>query len=209
MSGGPLDPHEFDPETVTTLCRQAKSALRKRLGSLRRALPVAAAAQRSSRIVSNLLRHDWLSAARGVALYAAISARREPDLTELHLSLEQRGVRLYYPFMDPIPSGYKTGFRLWRPGDILEPRSFSFAEPEKDAPLAQRGDIDVVVVPALGVTLDGHRLGSGSGFFDATLPDLCPPAKSIVVAYDFQCLVELPMEPHDLPCDDVVTDKIG
>ena len=208
MSGRPFEPNEFDRETVTTLCRQAKSALRKRLGSVRRALPVAAAAERSSRIVSELLQHAWLGPAQGVALYAAISARREPDMTELHQSLQQRGVRLYYPFMDSTESGYLTGFRLWRPGDILKPGSFSFAEPDRNAPLAQRGDVDVVVVPALGVTLDGHRLGSGSGFYDATLPDLCPPAKSIAVAYDFQCLMELPMESHDLPCNDVVTDTI-
>ncbi len=208
MSHRPLDPRDFDQETVTTLCRQAKAALRKSLGSVRRALPVAAVADRSSRIVDKLLQHDWLAAAQGVALYAAVSTRREPDLTELHQCLQQRGVRLYYPFMDSIPSGYLTGFRLWRPGDILKPGSFSFAEPDRNAPLARRGDVDVVVVPALGVTLDGHRLGSGSGFYDATLPDLCPPAKSIAVAYDFQCLVELPTESHDLPCDDVVTDTI-
>ncbi len=208
MSGGPFDSHEFDQETATSLCRQAKSALRRRLGSLRRALPEAAAAARSSRIVDKLLQHDWLGAAQGIALYAAIAARREPDLTELHQRLAQRGVRLYYPFMDSIATGYETGFRLWRPGDILKAGSFSFAEPDRSAPLAERGDVDVVVVPALGVTLDGHRLGTGSGFYDVTLPDLCPPAKSIVVAYDFQCLVELPTEPHDLPCDDVVTDAI-
>ena len=165
-------------------------------------------AERSSRIVGTLLSRDWLRAAQGVALYAAIPARREPDLTELHRCLEQRGVRLYYPFMDSIASGYETGFRLWRPGDILKPKSFSFAEPDRDAPLARRGDVDVVVAPALGVTLDGHRLGSGSGFYDATLPDFCPPAKSIAVAYDFQCLAELPTEPHDLRCDDVVTDAM-
>ncbi len=208
MSGRSLDPNEFDQEMVATLRREAKAALRKRLGSVRRALPVAAAAERSSRIVSKLLQHAWLGVARGVALYSAVSARREPDLTELHQCLQQRGVRLYYPFMDSIPNGYLTGFRLWRPGDIMKPGSFSFVEPDRDAPLARRGDVDVVVVPVLGVTLDGHRLGSGSGFYDATLSDLCPPGKSIAVAYDFQCLVELPTEPHDLPCDDVVTDTI-
>src|SRR5664279_992442 len=66
MSGHPLDPNQFDQKTVTNLCRQAKTALRKRLGSVRRALPVAAAAERSSRIVGQLRQHAWLGSAQGV-----------------------------------------------------------------------------------------------------------------------------------------------
>jgi 5-formyltetrahydrofolate cyclo-ligase len=169
-------------------------------------LPVSAVAERSSRIIARLLDHSWLQGARGIALYAPILDRREPDLSALHQCLLGRGVRLYYPFMDPSPSGYATGFRLWRPGDVLTARAHRFAEPSPAAPLAHRGDVDVVIVPALGFTLDGHRLGTGSGFYDATLRDLCPPAKSIVVGYEFQRLIELPTEPHDWPCDDVVTD---
>jgi len=61
-------------------------------------------------------------------------------------------------------------------------------------------------VPALAVASSGHRLGYGSGFYDATLPDFCPPALSIVVAYDFQLLAELPVSAHDIACDIVVTD---
>ncbi|MGC4070760.1 MAG: 5-formyltetrahydrofolate cyclo-ligase [Polyangiaceae bacterium] len=82
----------------------------------------------------------------------------------------------------------------------------SFAEPAPTAPRVDRGEVDVVIVPALAVTLDGLRLGYGSGFYDVTLPDVCPPARSIVVAYDFQRLVEIPTEPHDRRCDFVVTD---
>lgn len=203
-----MKPPAHDQESVANLRRQAKIALRKQLGSVRRALPVSAAIERSSRIVTRLLSHPWLKAAHSVALYAAMLDRREPDLAELHRSLLERGVKLYYPFMDPIPTGYSTGFRLWRCGDVLLTRAHSFAEPHPDAPSAQRGDVDVVVVPALGMTPDGHRLGTGSGFYDSTLPDLCPPAKSIVIGYDFQRLVELPTEPHDWRCDDVITDAV-
>jgi 5-formyltetrahydrofolate cyclo-ligase len=127
-------------------------------------------------------------------------------VSALHGALLKRGVCLYYPFMDAAPGGTSTGFRLFRPGDILTTHAQRFLEPDPSAPAANRGDIDVLVVPALGLTLRGHRLGTGSGFYDATLPDLCPPAKSIVVGYEFQLLVEIPTEPHDVPCDDVVTD---
>lgn len=197
---------ELDRATAEALFRQAKIALRKQLGATRRALPAAAAAERSARLVARLTVHPLLQTARGVALFAAILERREPDLTALHEDLLSRGVRLYYPFMDRVASGYFTGFRQWRPGDVLQTRAHRFAEPSPDAPLARRGDVNVIIVPALGFTLEGLRLGTGSGFYDVTLPDLCPPAKSIIVGYDFQRLVELPSEPHDVRCDDVVTD---
>jgi 5-formyltetrahydrofolate cyclo-ligase len=61
-------------------------------------------------------------------------------------------------------------------------------------------------VPALAVSSAGHRLGYGVGFDDATLPDFCPPAASLIVAFDFQLLAELPTLDHDFACDLVVTD---
>ena len=39
-----------------------------------------------------------------------------------------------------------------------------------------------------------------------TLPDFVPPAVSVIVAYDFQLLAEIPTLPHDVACQLVVTD---
>jgi 5-formyltetrahydrofolate cyclo-ligase len=64
----------------------------------------------------------------------------------------------------------------------------------------------LVVVPALAVAATGHRLGYGGGFYDAMLPDFCPPAIAVVVAFDFQLVAELPAEPHDVQCGVIVTD---
>ena len=86
-------------------------------------------------------------------------------------------------------------------------RGQKFAEPPRDAKVASRGDVDVVLVPALAVSPEGHRLGQGVGFYDATLPDLAPPALTIIVGFSFQLLAELPLEPHDFECDAVVTDR--
>jgi 5-formyltetrahydrofolate cyclo-ligase len=199
-------PTNFDPDTLAQLRKQAKSALRKRLNALRSSLPVQSVAERSGRIVARLATHPLLRSAQGVGLYAAMPERGEVDLGSLHELLVQRGTRLYYPFMDRTPEGYDTGFRQYRLGDALEKRGQRFAEPSPNAPVAARGDIDLLVVPALGITLQGYRLGFGAGFYDATLPDLCPPAATICVGYDFQLLVELPVEPHDFKCDEVITD---
>lgn len=197
----------FDPALTDELRKQAKRALRKRMNTLRKALPATAVQKRSAKIVERLLLHSFIADAHAVSLYAAMPERGEVDLSELHNKLHARGVRLYYPFMDPSNEGFTTGFRLWRPGDKLIRRSHNFDEPDPTAPVAVRGELDVVIVPALGLTLSGDRLGFGAGFYDATLPDICPPARTICIGYDFQLLVELPTEPHDYKCDAVVTDK--
>jgi 5-formyltetrahydrofolate cyclo-ligase len=133
--------------------------------------------------------------------------RREVDLRPLDHALRERGVRLCYPFMErEDDGGTLTGFRWVTEVTQLSEQGRQFAEPPRDAPRALPGEVQVVIVPALAVTLDGQRLGYGAGFYDATLPDLCPPARSIVVAFDFQLLMELPTDVHDLRCDAVVTD---
>ena len=195
-----------DNEMQVALCRQAKAALRKRLRLLRNALPVASVASRSRRIVERLLEHPFTQRARTVALFAAMPEKREVNLSALHESLSLRQARIFYPFMDRTSHGYRTGFRLWRPGDELSRQTQKFREPDPSAPEAQPGELDLVIVPALGLTLQGYRLGLGAGFYDATLPEFCPPAKSICVGYDFQRLIDLPVEPHDFACDAVVTD---
>src|SRR5690606_16334109 len=110
-------------------------------------------------------------------------------------------------FMDPKPGRFSTGFRRVESLDQLVERGRSFREPPAHLPAAERGDIDLVVVPALAVCAAGYRLGYGSGFYDATLPDVCPPARVVVVAFDFQLVAELPVEPHDVPVHTIVTDQ--
>jgi len=67
------------------------------------------------------------------------------------------------------------------------------------------GSLDVVVVPGLGFTVDGRRLGQGGGHYDRFLPRLRPRCITIGVAFAEQLLVDLPTEPHDARVDHVIT----
>ncbi len=198
---------ELDPEIVASLTGRAKRQIRARMRSLRQAHPEAVIAEKSERVVARLLELDVVRAARSVALFAAMRERREVDLLPLFEQLLTEGKKLYYPFMDPTETGFRTGFRsVTSPSDLAE-RGRRFAEPPASAPEARRGDLDVVIVPALAVAASGHRIGYGAGYYDATLPDVAPPARVVVVAFDFQLLAELPYEAHDRAGDWVVTDK--
>jgi 5-formyltetrahydrofolate cyclo-ligase len=151
--------------------------------------------------------HPQVKSAQGVALFWPIVERGEVDLRALDFVLRARGVRVYYPVMEPSARGFSTGFRLSEDVAELDERGGTFAAPPPSAPMAARGDIDVVIVPALAADVRGHRVGYGKGYYDATLPDVCPPASSILVVFDFQLEGELPSEDHDQPVDFVVTEK--
>jgi len=193
-------------EALAAYGQFAKKKLRERSRATRRALPPAAVQARSGRIVELLQRLEPVRSARAVASFWPMEGRSEVDLRALDRWMGERGTARYYPFMDPKGSGFVTGFRRIERSDDLVDRGQKFAEPPRDAAVAQRGDIDVVIVPALVVTPDGHRLGYGRGFYDATLPDVAPPALTIVVAFSFQLVGELFVESHDVRCDLVVTD---
>ncbi len=200
-----MDP--LDPRLYVELAGRAKIQLRQRMRALRSAHPAAALAERSARIVERLSELPALRTSRGVALFFPMLERREVDLRELDARLRGLEKDVYYPGVAPSAGGgTRSEIRRTQSLAELEPRGSQFAEPPPEAPVAERGTLDLVVVPALAVSPGGHRLGYGSGFYDATLPDFCPPAVAVVVAYDFQLLAELPVLPHDVACDVVITE---
>ena len=192
--------HELPPEDY--IRRKVKAELRKRMRGLRKTTPIDACNARSARIVSALEAHPAIAAARTVALFWPIEERHEVDLRALDASLRARGAHVAYPGIDG-ETGAMT-FRIVDAIDSLEEAGFGFREPPKSAP--EPAAIDVIVVPALAVDPTGHRIGYGAAYYDRTLPRFAPPAITIVVAFDFQLLVEVPFGEHDVRCTWIVTD---
>lgn len=63
---------------------------------------------------------------------------------------------------------------------------------------------EVVFVPLVGFSPDGHRLGQGGGHYDRWL-EAHPGRTKVGLAWDVQLADELPLEPHDQQLDVVVT----
>ena len=197
----------FDPATLADLKFRAKKQLRTRMRGLRAAHPEAVLAQASERIVRSVLALPEFSAAQGVGLFWPLTERREVDVRPLAAAALAADKRIYFPYLQPKPGGFDTGFRRVQSVSELADRGQRFFEPPPDAPHAERGQIELLIVPALAAAADGQRLGYGSGFYDATLPDFCPPARALVVVYDFQLLGELPATDNDVKCNWVVTER--
>ncbi len=63
---------------------------------------------------------------------------------------------------------------------------------------------DVAVVPLLGFTPQGERLGQGGGHYDRWLADN-PSIPALGLAWDCQLVDSLPVEAHDRPLRAVIT----
>jgi 5-formyltetrahydrofolate cyclo-ligase len=188
---------------VETLLRyKAKAILRQRARQLRNTVPAEAIAQRSATIVRTLGELPEIAQAGTVALFYPIERRHEVDLRALDAMLRARGAVVVYPAID-LDTRVMT-FRIVDALAELEERGMGFREPAASAKEVDR--IDTIVVPALQVDSRGHRIGYGAGFYDRTLPRFAPPAKSVLVAFDFQMIPEVPVTEGDVPVDVIVTD---
>jgi len=196
----------FDDAQIAAVAEAAKAELRKRMRAVRNAHPAEALKTRSQALVARALSLEIFESSRGVALFFPMADRKEVDLRELDAEARRRGKRVYYPFLEQRGDRMVSGLGLTSSLDDLESRGSRFWEPPPGAPPAERGDVDLLFVPALAVAPNGHRLGYGAGFYDSLLPDVCPPGRAAAVAYDFQLLADLPSRPHDVACDLVLTD---
>ena len=75
----------------------------------------------------------------------------------------------------------------------------------EDSPPPDPTSIDVVIVPGVAFTAAGDRLGQGGGWYDRFLMRLRPEAVTIGVAFTPQIVHSLPVEPHDIQVDKVIT----
>lgn len=84
----------------------------------------------------------------------------------------------------------------------LELGAFHIEEPIGDE-LIDPDNIELMIIPAVAYDRKGNRLGRGKGFYDRLLKD--SKASKIGVGYEFQLVESLPVEPHDIPVDMVIT----
>jgi 5-formyltetrahydrofolate cyclo-ligase len=201
----PGDRHGFIPSSAEdVLRRRVKVELRKRMRGLRKALPAGACRDRSARIVERLASLEDLAKARAVALFWPIEERHEVDLRLLDALLRSRGARVAYPAV--VDEGRSMVFRFVARAAAITGGASGIHQPGATEPVAARGELDAIVVPALAIDPRGHRIGYGAGYYDRTIGSFTPPAVTVGVAYDFQLLAEIPETEGDVTVGWIVTD---
>lgn len=160
----------------------------------------------SLKVTENVLSTQYLQQAKKVALYNA--HENEVDTIYLMRQLSQQGVELYLPVMS-------DGSLLFYSYDINEQLSeaqYGIMQPVlQDKQPIDWSELDVMCLPLVAFDTQCFRLGRGGGFYDRALASSLTQMKNkpwlIGLAYAFQCVNKLPIEPWDVPLDAVSTES--
>lgn len=141
----------------------------------------------------------WKSAR---ALLAFVPMPQEPDLwpslAQAWDSGKQIALLRHSPEMD-----YYVPCLVRDPDRDLQAGKFGILEPKAHCPIFDLMRLDLVLVPGIGFTLNGDRLGRGKGYYDRLLAGV--PALKCGVAFDGQIESEFPLEPHDIQLNCILT----
>lgn len=138
-----------------------------------------------------------------IALY--LSTAHEIPTRFIARAIWEAGREIAVPYWSKTNNKYQL--TLMDPTTKLIMGKFGIREPRKRLPTLPL-DIDAFVIPGLAFDAQGGRLGYGAGIYDDMLSQARKSTPKIAVCYDWQVLDEpLPLEPHDICMDWIVTEK--
>ncbi|MDZ5712165.1 5-formyltetrahydrofolate cyclo-ligase [Jeotgalibacillus haloalkalitolerans] len=132
-----------------------------------------------------------------------ISRGLEIDTTALITKALEQGKRVCVPRCEPATK--KMHFHYIQSLNDAEPSFYGLLEPKPYLPIAEKREIDLVVVPGLAYSNTGYRIGFGGGYYDRFLTDY--KGESMSMAYSFQLIDDEFAESFDIPVKKIVTER--
>ncbi|MCL4854528.1 MAG: 5-formyltetrahydrofolate cyclo-ligase [Bryobacteraceae bacterium] len=180
---------------------EEKAMLREQGLAERRSLSVRERREKSVQIRDHLKQLAAFERASLVLTYVGVKDG-EVETLPLIATLTHEGRRV------AVPSIVARGFMIWRQISGIEQFSgsrFGIPEPRRECPeIKKTTPSAVILVPGILYSPSGYRIGYGGGYFDRFLKDF--PGTSVGVAFQMQVTDKLPVEPHDIPVDYLVTE---
>jgi 5-formyltetrahydrofolate cyclo-ligase len=181
----------------------SKSAIRRRLRETLAGLTEQQRHAKSIAACAAVVASPEFKAASVVMLYLSMSM--EVDTSSIALKAWQTGKTVVVPKVSwdqrrmlPIEiSSLTAGLTTTGPG-VREPMSGN--------PIPVNL-IDLVIVPGLGFTETGYRIGRGMGFYDRFLAQNDFVGVSCGLAFEEQIVPQLPVLDHDIPLSMLATDR--
>lgn len=155
----------------------------------------------------NRLLKRYIKRGRKIGVYWPMG--KELRLDGFVRAAQKRGAKLYLPYIEP------RSRRMW-----FTPYPESGMERERIRGRARLNvpqfagrkrrvhDLNLLLVPVVGMDRLGYRLGQAGGYYDATLAAMKYrlQAKTVGVGFACQLVGTLPREAHDLPLDGFVSE---
>ncbi len=160
----------------------------------------------SRRIVASFMAQPEYAAARTVMFYVDVRSEVRTR-NDLEAAL-RTGKKIVVPF---CVNGELELFHL-ESMDELELGMYRILEPKADLrPVAVKRvkveELDLIMVPGVAFDRRGGRTGHGKGYYDKLLEHARLDTPLIALAFECQLFPEIPMQPHDIFMDKVVTES--
>ena len=173
-----------------------KAALRKHLLEKRDSTSAELRDITSKQIHENLQKNSSFIDSQNIACYFPIGS--EINTHDIMLDILKHGKNLLLPKIidDNIQFYIVTNL------EKLEKGSFEIMEPKENYEKAKK--IGCVLIPTVGVSKLGTRLGYGRGYYDRFL--LSTDAVKISLTYSKQIIKSIPSDSHDIKMNWIVTE---
>ena len=192
-------------QSASTVVPSTKDTWRTQFRDYRRSLSLDSHRARSGLIAHRALTVLDVVDAQVVHAYWPLRDRREVDTRPLIAALRGRGAEVFLPVVTSYdPNTPALEHRRYAGPGALDTNRWGIGEPVNTERVAP-GELDLVIVPALGAAHDGHRLGHGAGYYDAFLQSISCPRVALV--YEACVVPSLPSAPHDVPMTTLVTEQ--
>lgn len=185
--------------------RAQKRRLRKAMVERILALGEADRAAQEAELVRLFPGLPGFAAASTVLLYVAAFPEEIATGPMVAQALAQ-GKRVLCPRVDRAAQRLRL-FRIEDPAADLRPGVLGIPEPHDRCLEVEPEEVDWVLAPGLAFDRRRYRLGRGAGHYDRLLPRLRPETPRWALAFDCQLVDALPVEPHDVALDGVVTPR--
>ena len=177
-----------------------KTILRETLLKKRGDISLLSQRAKSRRILRKLSQEPVFQRAESVAFYYGITPEVE---TKPSLKKFLKKKKVYLPRIGPKKS--LTLCRVLSLSRDLKKNAYAIMEPKVFCEKRPAGQIDVIIVPGVAFDKHGGRLGRGGGYYDRLLRE-APKAFKIGLCFREQIVKKVPMTPHDVEMDRVITD---
>jgi 5-formyltetrahydrofolate cyclo-ligase len=180
--------------------QESKLALRRGTRQKLQAMSPGQQAAASARACALLQSQTLWQQAQSVLFFAPLPG--EPDVWPLLESALAAGKTAALPRFDAADACYQA-CRIDQPAADLCTGRFGIREPAPHCAERQLKRLDLILVPGVAFDLRGRRLGRGRGFYDQLLAAVS--GKTCGVAFDEQIVAAVPVEPHDIHLNCILT----
>ena len=180
--------------------REAKQALRSQVSARLKQMEPGERAAASDRARALLAAQALWKTAQWVLFFAPLP--EELDVWALLIGALSAGKRVALPRFVAETRSYEA-CQILDPQVDVQAGHFGIREPTRRCTRLPSNRLDLILVPGVAFDLHGRRLGRGKGYYDQLLRTL--RGTRCGVAFDQQIVEEIPVAPHDVPLDCLLT----